>query len=364
LQLDFPTLRSDPTRTFQFSDGSLFRVKREMVNPRQLDLLFSRLSGPHTVLYVEVQLNSSPLHKFFSPIAAPSRVLQGRFATPASFGELGPFSALLRVSLRTFQSDGAPPGDGSSVPMAYSIATSGVLSHHLHYTCPASAEVHQISIRADSKIIDVRRAIASRYTNQVCIFRRRGGLVGDFSPALTDDKRPFELVWVKLPRDQIQTLRLRSRKENTFYYVDVYSDDTIATVKMILQDRHGLDRERLLISEEVGEVFSDDVPIWNLDVSVVFLLTIAQDRGARVRRQRAAAPAVETLSAQDIGVVKAQVAVPADGTPESVMPGNSADFDVSVMKLVTLGFGLNEAMRALRAREGALDLALRDLLES
>jgi hypothetical protein len=369
--LDFPGRRSQPTHTFNFSDGSRFRVKRDVATPSALSLLFCRLLGPHAVLFVELQLASSPPRTFFTAIAAPSRVREGKFATPVSFDELRAFSALLRVSLRRFRSDGAPPADGSSVPVAYAAAASGVVPHHLYCTCPPSGDVRGISIRADSKIIDVRRAIASNYVNQVCVMRRRGGLVCDFSPALTDDRRPFEVVWVRLPRDQIQTLKLRSPKENKFYYVDVYSDDTIGNVKMVLQHKHGLDRTRMLISQDVGDAFSDDVPIWNLDVSVMFLLTIAQDGAVTQRHPTLAPPAAETLSASDIAVIKApwaegDVAVPADepATPESVMPGDNADFDENIMKLVALEFGLNKAMRALRARKCVLDMALRDLLES
>jgi hypothetical protein len=366
-------------------DGAQFHVKPNPSNPSTLELLFFRLLGIHTVLYVEAQFASLP-GKFFSPILAASRVLEGRFVTPVSVDGLASFSVLLRVAVHTFPSDGDAPKDGSSVPIAYVPAPSGTAPHvlQLHYTCRPRQDMHTISIAANRRIIDVRREIAGQYASQVCVLRQCGSLVPDFAPAAGSDGHPFEVFWVRLPR-QVAMIKLRSPREDAYYYVDVYIDETIGCVKKLMQQKHGHEPDRLLISEDIGELLQDDVPIWNIDLSATYRLTIARRAVPRKMRLKLAVPAgaaIERLSVEQVRLIKApwrhgerqQRLVELTGgaagdvarqrqTPNWVTPRDRPDFEQNAMKLAAMGFDLDQAIKTLRARKYIFNLALDDLLD-
>jgi hypothetical protein len=110
---------------------------------------------------------------------------------------------------------------------------------HLILMFRPSSETKSISLREGQTFIDLRRSITRSYSNQFYVFPWRGKFVPDCLPVTSRQlnlSELFELWWMKLPRNRTETIKLRMIKLNTFYYLEVYLDETIADFKRLLQE--------------------------------------------------------------------------------------------------------------------------------
>jgi hypothetical protein len=97
-------------------------------------------------------------------------------------------------------------------------------------------------------------------------------------------------------------------KRNTFYYLEVYLDETIGDVKRLLQEKHDFTADKILISEYMGSLYCDSDPMWNLDLSKTFLLTTSDNIAKGKSHSRFLIPGevqVLALTKDEMQIVKA-----------------------------------------------------------
>jgi len=97
-------------------------------------------------------------------------------------------------------------------------------------------------------------------------------------------------------------------KLDTFYYLEVCLDETIAGVQRLLQENHGFTADEILISEHIGPLYYDGDPMWNLDLSKTFLLTTSDNAAKGESQSRVPMPGevqVLALTEDEVQIVKA-----------------------------------------------------------
>jgi hypothetical protein len=177
-------------------------------------------------------------------------------------------------------------------------ATEGaLLPKNCVYTIPSQSDAeHQIAVPHDWTWRRLRNAIVAHEHLKGFYQLYDGDNLLDDSKEIRSmelSSGSLRVVEVPLKSTNTGTLRLRDRKSNKYFYVNVYLDETIGEVKSLLKEKHFSDMPpemKILISPQTAAQFEDVEPIWNLDLKQVYSLHILPPEGSTLQDGRLITP--------------------------------------------------------------------------